>query len=192
MDERKRESMIAYLRRRMAQVGIKVGDLAAAIAEDRARPKSTRYRNASGETWDGKGDMPQWLKQSTSAGQSLAHFAVDKASTSASRGGAPHAKRGRDSGAKTLLRCSEASVMAPELGLPRAVRGARRLRTGCVGDDGFMQTFDWKAVCARCLIKQFKQNVPVARLPRSSCELFEQGSLFVVEVSVKQRAVRPK
>jgi methyl coenzyme M reductase alpha subunit len=35
MDDRKRESMIAYLRRRMAQVGIKVADFAAALAEDR-------------------------------------------------------------------------------------------------------------------------------------------------------------
>ncbi|REG51723.1 DNA-binding protein H-NS [Paraburkholderia sp. BL6669N2] len=85
MDEQKRLSMIAYLRRKMTTVGIKVGDLKAAIAEDRARQKSARYRSAFGDTWDGKGDMPQWLKQATSAGQSLAHFAIDKPSTSASR-----------------------------------------------------------------------------------------------------------
>lgn len=85
MDEQKRLSMIAYLRRKMTTVGIKVGDLKAAIAADRARQKSARYRSAFGDTWDGKGDMPQWLKQATSAGQSLAHFAIDKPSTSASR-----------------------------------------------------------------------------------------------------------
>ena len=85
MDEQKRQSMIAYLRRKMTKVGIKVGDLAAAIAEDRARQKSARYRSAFGDAWDGKGEMPQWLKQATSAGQSLAHFAVEKTSTSASR-----------------------------------------------------------------------------------------------------------
>ncbi|WP_408520695.1 H-NS family nucleoid-associated regulatory protein [Paraburkholderia sediminicola] len=45
-----------------------------------------RYRSAFGHTWDGKGDMPQWLRQATSAGQSLAHFAVEKSSTSSSRG----------------------------------------------------------------------------------------------------------
>ena len=81
MDEQKRQSMIAYLRRKMAKVGIKVRDVAAAIAEEKARQKSARYRNAFGESWDGKGDMPQWLKQATSAGQSLAHFAADKSST---------------------------------------------------------------------------------------------------------------
>ena len=86
MDERKRDSMIAYLRRRMAQVGIKVTDLAAAVAEDRTRAKSVRYRNAFGETWDGKGAMPQWLMQATSAGQSLEHFEVSSALTSVSRG----------------------------------------------------------------------------------------------------------
>jgi DNA-binding protein H-NS len=71
--------MIAYLRRRMAQVGIKAADLAAALAEDRMREKSARYSNAFGDTWDGKGSMPQWLKQATSAGQSLQHFAVAEA-----------------------------------------------------------------------------------------------------------------
>jgi DNA-binding protein H-NS len=80
MDERKRDSMIAYLRRRMAQVGIKVSDLADALAEE------TRYRSAFGDTWDGKGEMPQWLKQATSAGQSLEHFALDNSSDSASGG----------------------------------------------------------------------------------------------------------
>ena len=86
MDEQKRQSMIAYLRRKMAKVGLKVGDVAAAIAEERARQKAARYRSAFGDTWDGKGDMPQWLRQATSAGQSLAHFAVEKSSTSTSRG----------------------------------------------------------------------------------------------------------
>jgi DNA-binding protein H-NS len=76
MDERKRESMIAYLRGRMAKVGIRMADVAAALAEDRMGQKSVRYRNASGDTWDGKGAMPQWLVQATSAGQMLEHFAV--------------------------------------------------------------------------------------------------------------------
>ena len=76
MDERKRESMIAYLRRRMAKVGMKAADIAAALKEDQLRQNSVRYRNAFGDTWDGKGGMPQWLQQATSAGQSLQHFAV--------------------------------------------------------------------------------------------------------------------
>ncbi|WP_460900267.1 H-NS family nucleoid-associated regulatory protein [Paraburkholderia jirisanensis] len=84
MDERKRDSMIAYLRRRMSQVGIKVGDLAAALSEERKRQKAARYSNAVGDTWDGQGEMPQWLKQATSAGQSLEHFAAKKSKPVAS------------------------------------------------------------------------------------------------------------
>ncbi|WP_374193437.1 H-NS family nucleoid-associated regulatory protein [Trinickia mobilis] len=45
-----------------------------------------RHRNAFGETWDGKGDMPQWLNQAESAGQPLEHFAVASASKSTNRG----------------------------------------------------------------------------------------------------------
>ncbi len=86
MDEQKRQSMIAYLRRKMAKVGIQAGDVAATIAQERASQKSARYRCAFGDTWDGNGDMPQWLRQATSAGQSLAHFAVEKSSTSPSLG----------------------------------------------------------------------------------------------------------
>jgi DNA-binding protein H-NS len=79
MDERKRDSMVAYLRRRMAEVGIELDDLAAALAEDQVRQKAARYRSATGETWAGDGEMPQWLKQAISAGQSLEHFAVERA-----------------------------------------------------------------------------------------------------------------
>jgi DNA-binding protein H-NS len=86
MDERKRDSMIAYLRRRMAQVGIKVSDLAAAVAEDRRRQKSVRYGSATGETWNGSGDQPQWLKQAMSAGQSLEHFAISAKPAPTDRG----------------------------------------------------------------------------------------------------------
>lgn len=78
MDERKRDSMIAYLRRRMAQVGIKVNDLATALADERRAKKAVRFRSAFGETWDGKGAMPQWLSNAVSAGQSMEHFATGK------------------------------------------------------------------------------------------------------------------
>ncbi|WP_109483348.1 H-NS family nucleoid-associated regulatory protein [Paraburkholderia sp. C35] len=81
MDERKRDSMIAYLRRRMAQVGIKAADLAAALAEDRRRVKAVRFQSAFGETWDGTGAMPQWMANAVSAGQSVEHFAIGKPSS---------------------------------------------------------------------------------------------------------------
>ncbi|HTR05108.1 MAG TPA: H-NS family nucleoid-associated regulatory protein [Paraburkholderia sp.] len=79
MDERKRDSIVAYLRRRMAELGIEPGDVAASIAADQERLRAVRYRDATGHTWDGKGDAPQWIVQATSAGQSLEHFAINKA-----------------------------------------------------------------------------------------------------------------
>nr|WP_322048710.1 H-NS family nucleoid-associated regulatory protein [Paraburkholderia sp. J67] len=77
MDERKRESIVAYLRRRMAEFGIKPEDVAASIAADQSRLRSVRFRDAFGNTWDGKGAPPQWVLQATSAGQSIEHFAID-------------------------------------------------------------------------------------------------------------------
>jgi DNA-binding protein H-NS len=62
----------------MAEVGIEINDVAKAIAEDQLRQKSARYRSATGDTWNGDGEMPQWLRQALSAGQSLEHFAVDR------------------------------------------------------------------------------------------------------------------
>lgn len=79
MDERKRDSIVAYLRRRMEEVGIEIEDLAAALAEDQLRQKAARYRSANGELWNGDGEMPQWLRSALSAGQSLEHFAVNQA-----------------------------------------------------------------------------------------------------------------
>lgn len=81
VDQRKRDSMVAYLRRRMAEFGIELDDVAAAIAQDEIRQKSAKYRSATGETWSGDDEMPQWLKQAISAGQSLEHFAVDGAAS---------------------------------------------------------------------------------------------------------------
>jgi DNA-binding protein H-NS len=74
MDERKRDSMIAYLRHRMEEFGIRPDDLAAAIAREQTELKEARYRSAAGDSWTGEGEMPQWLRQATSAGQSIEHF----------------------------------------------------------------------------------------------------------------------
>ncbi|NLP60244.1 H-NS family nucleoid-associated regulatory protein [Paraburkholderia sacchari] len=77
MDERKRESIVAYLRRRMAEFGIEPQDIASSIAADQERMRSVRYRDAFGHTWDGEGAPPQWVVQATSAGQSLEHFSIN-------------------------------------------------------------------------------------------------------------------
>jgi DNA-binding protein H-NS len=71
MDEMKRERIIAYLRNRMKEFGIKPDDLASALASEQTE---ARYLSATGDTWTGEGEMPQWLKQAISAGQSIEHF----------------------------------------------------------------------------------------------------------------------
>ena len=76
MDERKRDSMIAYLRHRMEEFGITPDMLASALASDESEKTNARYRAVTGETWSGEGEMPQWLKQAISAGQSIEHFAL--------------------------------------------------------------------------------------------------------------------
>ncbi|MFM0598405.1 H-NS family nucleoid-associated regulatory protein [Paraburkholderia dilworthii] len=77
MDERKRDSIVAYLQRRMAEFDITPEAIAASIAEDQRRLRAMRYRDAAGNSWDGEGNAPQWVVQATSAGQSLEHFAVE-------------------------------------------------------------------------------------------------------------------
>ncbi|SAL32079.1 H-NS family nucleoid-associated regulatory protein [Caballeronia humi] len=105
MDERKRDSIIAYLRSRMAEFGITETALAEALAEapvaaapipskangnglpkrpmpqmpslPRAENGATpAFRNASGDTWDGVGDMPEWLKRAVHAGQDIEFYRV--------------------------------------------------------------------------------------------------------------------
>lgn len=88
MDERKRDSIVAYLRRRMAEFDITPEAIAVSIAEDQRRLSAVKYRDASGNVWDGEGAAPQWVLKATSAGQSLEHFAVRSA------GKAPVEKRG--------------------------------------------------------------------------------------------------
>jgi DNA-binding protein H-NS len=74
MDERKRDSMIAYLRHRMDEFGIRPEDLASVLALEKSEQTVPRYRSATGDEWNGDGEMPQWLKQAISAGQSIQHF----------------------------------------------------------------------------------------------------------------------
>lgn len=64
----------------MAEFGIRPEDIATSIATDQERLQSVRFRDASGNTWDGKGAPPRWVVQAISAGQSLEHFAIDGAS----------------------------------------------------------------------------------------------------------------
>jgi DNA-binding protein H-NS len=104
VDERKRDSIIAYLRSRMAEFGISETALADALAEaqisitpppltksssatkralpsmpqmpDNANGTTPAFRNASGDTWDGEGEMPEWLKRAVHAGQDIEFYRV--------------------------------------------------------------------------------------------------------------------
>lgn len=67
---------MAYLQRRMAEFSIPPYAVAASIAKDQRCLRAAKYRDASGNTWDGEGAAPQWVIQARSAGQSLEHFAV--------------------------------------------------------------------------------------------------------------------
>jgi DNA-binding protein H-NS len=70
--------MIAYLRSRMDEFHITPDDLAAALLADQESAENARYQHPGGDTWDGKGAMPSWLKQAVSAGQTLDHFEIKK------------------------------------------------------------------------------------------------------------------
>ncbi|WP_322046621.1 H-NS family nucleoid-associated regulatory protein [Paraburkholderia sp. J67] len=79
MDERKRDSIVAYLQRRMNEFGITPEAIAASVAADQQRLLAVKYRDAFDNSWDGKGAALQWVIQATSAGQSLEHFSVRQA-----------------------------------------------------------------------------------------------------------------
>jgi DNA-binding protein H-NS len=80
MDEMKRDRIVAYLRHRMEEFGIRPEDLepdpVPARSAEPKQPGVDRYRNANGDRWDGEGEMPEWLRRAISAGQSIDHFAV--------------------------------------------------------------------------------------------------------------------
>jgi DNA-binding protein H-NS len=85
MDEMKRERMIAYIRHRMEEFGIKPEDLAPEPVAVVKPPAAIRYRNANGEQWDGEGEMPNWLRRAIQAGQSPAFFEVGAATNASTR-----------------------------------------------------------------------------------------------------------
>jgi DNA-binding protein H-NS len=91
MDERKRDSIVAYLRRRMDEFGIGPEDLASALAPEKSEHMVPRYRSATGDEWNGDGEMPQWLKQAISAGQSIQHFELSSKPTLNARSTRPGA-----------------------------------------------------------------------------------------------------
>ncbi|MGN5478218.1 H-NS family nucleoid-associated regulatory protein [Cupriavidus basilensis] len=39
--------------------------------------KVERYRSADGRTWNGQGELPDWLQRAVNAGQDIEHFRVE-------------------------------------------------------------------------------------------------------------------
>ncbi len=39
-------------------------------------PRLVCYRNAAGQSWDGQGEMPDWLPRAVNAGQSVAFYRI--------------------------------------------------------------------------------------------------------------------
>jgi DNA-binding protein H-NS len=66
-----RERLIRWLRRRMDEYGITLQAVAESISADRQPERPVLYRDAMGNTWDGYGDMPDWLRRAVAAGQQI-------------------------------------------------------------------------------------------------------------------------
>jgi DNA-binding protein H-NS len=69
-----RERLIRWLRRRMDEYGITVQAVAESISADKQAERPVLYRDAMGNTWDGYGDMPDWLRRAVAAGQQIDFF----------------------------------------------------------------------------------------------------------------------
>ncbi|MDF3835982.1 H-NS family nucleoid-associated regulatory protein [Cupriavidus basilensis] len=77
---RARAEAVLWIRTQMARHGLTHADLVAAgcfeQAAQAAPPSAMRYRSADGKSWDGKGEMPDWLRRAANAGQSVEHFLI--------------------------------------------------------------------------------------------------------------------
>ncbi|MBN3761320.1 H-NS family nucleoid-associated regulatory protein [Burkholderia sp. Ac-20365] len=69
-DDEARERLIRWIRRRMDEFDISLEALATALNEP-------IYRDAHGNEWNGRGDMPDWLRAATNAGANLDFFRTE-------------------------------------------------------------------------------------------------------------------
>ncbi|MEI6001037.1 H-NS histone family protein [Paraburkholderia bengalensis] len=74
LDEQARERLIAWIQRRMDEFGITVDALRHSLAEDEKNARAIRYQDAMGHVWDGRGDLPEWLRRAVASGQSIEFF----------------------------------------------------------------------------------------------------------------------
>ena len=74
LDGNARERLIAWIGHRMDEHGITMEALAASLEADAKAVPAVQYRDAYGNSWDGRGDKPDWLARAIYAGQSMDHF----------------------------------------------------------------------------------------------------------------------
>lgn len=70
-DGNARERLVAWIRHRMDEYDITLDALAESLEEDANAVSAVLYRDASGNTWDGRGEKPEWLKRAIYAGQNI-------------------------------------------------------------------------------------------------------------------------
>jgi len=70
-----RADAIGWVRIQMTQYGLTLSDLLAAGCF--APAAAPRYRNAEGQTWDGRGERPEWMQRAINAGQRPEFFRID-------------------------------------------------------------------------------------------------------------------
>ncbi|MWL91478.1 H-NS family nucleoid-associated regulatory protein [Cupriavidus sp. SW-Y-13] len=81
--QRAKNDAVLWIRTTMARNGITFTQLQTAGCFEtspqvaRHIDLTVKYKDALGHTWDGTGDMPEWLQRATHAGQSVDHFKVD-------------------------------------------------------------------------------------------------------------------
>jgi DNA-binding protein H-NS len=75
--EEARECLIRWIRQKMEYAGISLEALERSLIEDARAVRAILYRDALGNTWDGIGQLPQWLRRAVAAGQSIQHFRDD-------------------------------------------------------------------------------------------------------------------
>ncbi|TSP11316.1 H-NS histone family protein [Cupriavidus campinensis] len=78
---REREEAILWIRMQMARFGIHLENLQEAgcfrpLLDNQSSAAAILYRDAQGQTWDGRGDLPSWLQRAVNAGQSIEHFRI--------------------------------------------------------------------------------------------------------------------
>ncbi|MGO4156996.1 H-NS histone family protein [Cupriavidus sp. YAF13] len=76
-----RAEAIRWIQDQMADYGLTMEELEAAGCFDPPSPPpppppAVCYRNAAGQSWDGQGDMPDWLQRAVNAGQSKEFYRV--------------------------------------------------------------------------------------------------------------------